>query len=325
MTLPEKSVWDGGSLVPTVYVPGSSIRGALRNGAGRAIAAARAKSGCRMTPDDFLLIAKGGIKDRKESGKDERVVDYDEIAALRREQPIVSLFGAMEKKIAGRWQIGDAVPEEPLKSSNWKGRGVRSHPFQRQPELANFMGEAAYQSFLSSDAKRVEANMAEDEAESLDREIARERKRGEPDLERIQRWGGESKELKDKARALREEAGGVVNIQQLLGGWEAIPAGTRMKHRMRIRETSEKELATALFALRQLARDGRLGAHESRGEGYFSASYQLRLATDGCDFQPAGALCIADFELVLESRDPVLNRALERSATILEEVAGRPV
>lgn len=27
MTLPEKSVWDGGELVTTVYVPGSSVRG----------------------------------------------------------------------------------------------------------------------------------------------------------------------------------------------------------------------------------------------------------------------------------------------------------
>lgn len=167
MTLPEKSVWDGGELVTTVYVPGSSVRGALRNNASRAIAATRAKGRSRMTPDDFLLMAKGGIKDRKAAGTDERVVDYEAVARLRSEQPIVSLFGAMAEKITGRWQIGDAVPVEPLKKPNRKGRGVRSHPFQRQPDLAGFMDGSAYERFLESDAKRVEANIAEDEAESL--------------------------------------------------------------------------------------------------------------------------------------------------------------
>lgn len=130
MTLPQKTVWRGGHPVSTVYLPASSIRGSLRNGAARALAAGKAARGKHMTPGDFLLVAKGGVKERKKDGVDERTVDYEAIAERRREQPIVSLFGAMAEKIARRWQIGDAVPVQAVKA-NRKGRGVRSHPFQR--------------------------------------------------------------------------------------------------------------------------------------------------------------------------------------------------
>ena len=316
MTLPRKSVWRRGNLVTTVYLPGSSLRGALRNTASRAVAAARATGTSPMTPDAFLLLAKGGIKDRKEAGTDERVVNYEAMENLRREQPIVSLFGAMAEKIAGRWQIGDAVPREPLQSPNHKGRGVRSHPFQRQPELAAFMDEKEYESFLEKDAKRVAANVAEDKAESLDRKIRTEQKLQEPDNERIEKWKDEQKGLKEKVEALRKEAGGVVNIQQLLGGWEAIPAGTEMDHRMRLRGANETELAWAFFALHRLAREGRIGAHESAGEGYFRAEYALRLAVDDGDFRAAGTLRLADRELRIDGDCPILTKALERSKTL---------
>ena len=322
MTLPRKDVWRGGHLVTTVYIPGSSIRGALRNGAAREIAAARAEHQDWMTPDDFLLIAKGGIKDRKEAGKDERVVDYEAVDRLRREQPIVSLFGAMVEKIAGRWQIGDAVPVEPLTPSR-KGRGVRSHPFQRQPDLARFMNEADYRDFLEKDQKRVEANLAENKAERRDKDIAREKRRPEPDNDRIGKLEAESKKLEEEAETLRKEAGGVVNVQQVLGGWQAIPEGVEMNHRMRLRDITEDELAWAFFALRRLARDGRLGAHEARGEGYFSARYGLRLSRDGGDFEAAGVLRIADFGIHFDDANSVVKSACERSTTLPDNAPGK--
>ncbi len=321
LTLPEKFFWDRTHFVKTVYIPGSTVRGALRNAAARAVAAARAAGQRPMTPKDFLLVAKGGVKDRKKAGEDERTVDHEAMARLRREEPIVSLFGAMAEKIAGRWQIGDAVPDEPLTAPSHKGRGARSHPFQREPDLAGFMDATAYKDFLESDRKVVEANLAEGEAEDLGAKIRREKRRPAPDPEKIEGWTEEKERLEDKTKALREEAGGAVNIQQPLGGWQAIPEGARMRHRMRIRNADADELAWAFFALRRLARDGRLGAHESRGEGYFSAEYGLRLAEDDGDFEDAGTLRIADFALHVESGAPVIRTAFERSAGVLDGVA----
>lgn len=146
---------------------------------------------------------------------------------------------------------------------------MRSHPFQRQPELAGFMDEKEYESFLEKDTKRVKANVAEDKAESLDRKIRTEQKLQEPDNEHIEKWKDEQKGLKEEVEALRKEAGGVVNIQQLLGGWEAIPAGTEMNHRMRLRGANETELVWAFFALHRLAWEGRIGAPRVRGGRVF--------------------------------------------------------
>ena len=81
----------------------------------------------------------------------------------------------------------------------------------------------------------------------------------------------------------------------------------------------------AFFALRQLARAGRLGAHESRGEGYFRAEYRLRLSTKGGDFEEAGMLSIADLDLRIDTEKSLLNAALERSATVLDDLATEPV
>lgn len=50
---------------------------------------------------------------------------------------------------------------------------MRSHPFQRQPELAAFMDEKEYESFLEKDVKRVAANVAEDKAEDLGKKDVR--------------------------------------------------------------------------------------------------------------------------------------------------------
>ena len=321
LTLPEKRVWRGADLVTTVYIPGSAIRGALRNGAARAYAEARSARQAPMTPDDYMLIAKGGIKDRKEAGKDERVVDHASAAALRQREPIVSLFGAMAMKIVGRWQIGDAVPDEPT-TPNRKGRSVRSHPFQRQPDLGNFMDEVAYKEFLERDRKIVEANLREDEIERLRSRILGEKRRPEPNVDRIEQWEEEATRLQEEMDELRAQAGGAVNVQQLFGGWQAIPEGTRMVHRMRIRNVTEDELAWALFALRRLARDGRLGAHESHGEGYFSAEYTLCMAEHGGDFRDAGRLRIAEFCVSLESDIPILKSTFEKSAKILNERSG---
>ena len=140
-------------------------------------------------------------------------------------------------------------------------------------------------------------------------------------MRKIEQWETEAERRNEDINRLREEAGGAVNVQQLFGGWQAIPEGTRMSHRMRIRDATEDELAMAFFALRQLAREGRIGAHESRGEGYFSARYDLRLAIDGDSFEDVGALRIEDLELHMDSGSAVLAAACERSATILEESA----
>ncbi len=320
-TLPRKTVMRGGVAVTTTYIPGSTIRGAIRNALAQAVLKVQAEAQDALTPLDYLWVAKGGIKDRK-SEADERVADLELIQQVRSSNPIISLFGAMADKIEGRLRVFDMVPTEPVDKPNWKGRGVRSHPFQREPELANLVDEAELAAFREADAQRVEGNIHEDRAEGLERKIRAEMRKDAPDPDKLEEMKAEKQHHADAAKACFEKAGGVVNIQQLLGGYEAIPEGTVMAHRIHGCDLSADELAFLFLGLRKLARDGRIGAHGAAGCGYFTAEYDLRFAVDGdTDLAPAGKIRFADFQLSLETDVPEIHEAFERSATILDDIS----
>ena len=130
------------------------------------------------------------------------------------------------------------------------------------------------------------------------------------------------REHKNAAKDCFEAAGGAVNIQQLLGGYETIPEGTVLKHRMHGRELSKTELAFLFLGLRKLAREGRLGAHAAHGCGYFTAEYDVQFAPDGdTDLVQAGKLHMANHRLALDSDVAELREAFERSETILNDMS----
>ena len=129
--------------------------------------------------------------------------------------------------------------------------------------------------------------------------------------------------LTGTVNACFEAAGGAVNIQQILGGYEAIPEGTVMNHRMHGCDLSPDELAFVMLGLRKLAREGRFGAHGATGCGYFTAEYTLRFAVNGdAELAPAGKIRIADFSVDLETNIAEILEAFERSATILDDISG---
>ena len=321
-TLPTKTLMRGGMSQDTCYIPGSTLRGAIRNALAKAVLKAQAEADDAMTPEDYLWVAKGGIKDVKTEGVDERVADLELIQQVRSSNPILSLFGAMVDKIDGRLRIFDMVPQEPVEP-NRKGHGVRSHPFQREPELANLVDEAAMKQFREQDANRVDGNVHQKAADALGKKIAAERKKEAPDTGRLEEMERERQEHDDAAKECFKAAGGVVNIQQILGGYEAIPQGTVLDHRMHGRDLSADELAFLFLGLRKLAREGRIGAHGAAGCGYITAEYNLRFAVDGdADLVSAGKIYLKDFQLTLESDVAQICEAFERSASILDDVSG---
>ena len=319
-TLPTKTVIKAGVAVTTPYIPGSTLRGALRNALSKAALKAQAAAEDAMTPQDYLRVAKGGIKERK-TDADERIADLELIQQVRSSNPIISLFGAMAEKIEGHLRVFDMVPLEPVEP-NRKGRGVRSHPFQREPELITLVDQAAMAIFLEADTNRVQGNIHEDKAENFGRKIGAERRKDTPDLDKLAEMERQSQEHRDAAKSCFEAAGGAVNIQQILGGYEAIPEGTVMAHRMHGRDLSADELAFLFLGLRKLAREGCIGAHSATGCGYFTAEYDLRFAVDGdADLVPAGKVEIRDFQLHLETDVEEIREAFERSATVLNDIS----
>jgi CRISPR type IV-associated protein Csf2 len=307
-TLPVKRLYRDGQMQETVYIPAGTLRGRLRNLISQDVLETAAMRKAALSPDDYLWTCKGGIKDRK-SGE-EREVDYAAAAKIREMNPIISVFGAMTAKIAGKLCVEDAVPVEAVEP-NHKGRGVRAHPFQRTPELVQFVDESELQEWLEHDAFRVKANTLEDEAERLGLKIYQEKKKQAPDVDLIKSMGEEAKAKEKKAKELFDKAGGAVNIQQILGGHEAIPAGLPMKHHMELRGATDDEAAFFLYALNLWARDGYIGAHRAQGDGRFKADYEASISLDGGDFASAGKVHLGDNSLRVESEDARIRQFVE--------------
>ena len=117
-----------GVMVETVYVPPSSLRGRLRHLlTAEVMRLQNAGDGRVFTPEDHIDTALGGVKDRKGAGEDDRVVDLAAIRALRERDPIVSLFGSMVSRVAGRLMVGDMTPMDPVAPVG-TGRSVRANP-----------------------------------------------------------------------------------------------------------------------------------------------------------------------------------------------------
>lgn len=315
MTLPRKRYADGQE---TIYLPATTIRGRLRNlMASGVMEVLNDTTQARFTPWDYLYTASGGIKDRATGGADEREVDLAKIETLRAQNPIVSLFGSMTMKIAGKVMIADAVPSEPVQP-NHLGRSVRAHPLQRSPELAAVLDPKALAEFRRLDAARAQGNILEDEAEDLERQVRRLKQAVSPDPDRISTLEAEIKQKKTAAAEARATAGGAVNIQQLLGGYEAIPVQTRLSHSIRLRDVTPTELAFMFLGLQLLAYDPYIGAHRAQGCGKFEAKYAIGLAGKRTASIAAGTLTLEPYrDLIIQSDDAGVQEAFALSRKLL--------
>jgi hypothetical protein len=110
--LPTMPLIEDGVPRTTAYLPASTIRGALRRAAVAVVIDLLALDGAvKLTPHDYLLLALGGVKDRKEEGDtaDTKGVDLQAVQAFRKSNPLVSLFGAMAIDIGGNLRVGHGV------------------------------------------------------------------------------------------------------------------------------------------------------------------------------------------------------------------------
>ena len=316
-TLPRKRYADG---TETIYLPATSIRGRLRNLLTTSVMQIlNERNKATFTPEDYLFTASGGIKDRASSNRaDDREVDLAGIDALRKSNPIVSLFGAMTMKVAGKVMISDAVPTEPVQP-NHLGRSVRAHPLQRSPELSAVLDPAALEQFRKLDAARAQGNILEDEAQQLEFQARRLKQSQTPDPDRIAQLIHSAKEKRAAAEEAREIAGGAVNIQQLLGGYETIPTATSLNHSMRVRDASCEELAFMLMGLQLLAFDPFVGAHRSQGNGKLKLSYVMTISEKRSASVPAGTALVEPFsDLVLSTDHPFVQEAWALSQRLIQ-------
>lgn len=316
---PRKRLLRNGEVVETVYVPPSSFRGRLRHLlTSEVMRLQHAKDSRVFTPEDYIDTALGGVKDRKAEGADERQVELAGIRALRERNPIVSMFGSMVSRVAGRLMVGDMTPLDPVTPVT-TGRSVRADPFVRNPAVIGLLDKTRFDEFTRLNARRTQANRDEDQSEVMKRRAAAAKREGRS-KEEVEALEKDAKALVERATEGFKAAGGAVNIQQLLDGYDVLPEGAVMTQRMRLVDATDTEVALLLLALHLFAQRPLIGGHTAHGCGEVMGSWAVRIVEDGTD-RRAGSLRIEPFAgLVLDSDDALMNGAMGRALGFGDEV-----
>ena len=266
--LPRMPVPSAAGPVDTVYLAGSTLRGAYRH----ACAEVWLERAGAVTLQRFLELTVGGVKG---SGEEPRVGLTERAAYLERD-PFLALFGAGRSPIGwihGRLDVGAALPDEPTQPVLVTGaRGDAT----AEPMLLDALdadGRAAVLEGLEANRRRSRAAA---EGRALSRRI-REARRASEETTALERALDAARTAeRDAASVQSQRLGSDVSLQMPLPGYEAIPPGTVLGHRMfckprhRAADGASDGRTRALRprpALRRAPRARlRAGAHRLRGQ-----------------------------------------------------------
>ena len=281
--LPRMTVLTAAGPMDGVFLGGSAIRGRYRH----ACADVCLERERPVTYERYLELKLGGVKGSAEAPR----VDLRERSAFLDRQPVLSLFGAGASAIGwihGRVDVGAALPVEPVEPVVLNGRRGDA---ASDPILAEVLDEAECERVGLAVEANHRRSQAAAEVRARRNEVHRAVRAGEDaaprrlELERAQRVETEA------ASAQAELAGSDVSMLLPLPGYEAMPAGTVLEHRMVLRHVSAGELGVFMAGLRRFAEDPRFGAHRAHGCGRVSVEYAVK-RIDGVDARPVGAVSI---------------------------------
>ena len=259
--------------------PATGIRGALRRRGRDVLREAVIGATGSNTPfslDEHYFLTLGGVKGKGEAERASVLME----AEWRRKNPLLSLFGAGDAGVLGfvhgRVSVGNAVAVDAMEPVTFSG--ARTDDFYRDTSQVDYLSE--------SDAAKLVCRANGGRARSV---IEKEIK----DLETLQRKARRKEQADDVAelkRQIDEKTAAVqkvkgesgtsdVAIGQKLAGWQAIPEGCEMSHRMMLMRSSDIELGFLLHTLNAFAMEPLLGAHFAVGHGLVSGNWDVEAAT----------------------------------------------
>lgn len=268
---------EGEGLVSTVYLPSSSFRGPLRRAGTEEIFRIRKAEGLQA-PFDLrtgFMLNIGGTRGRGSSPNNYDVAGRE---ALRDRNVQIAVFGAADSGdhffIPGRLSIDHGLPREPLPVKSCPVfPGMRTDDMLRSPERFLSMLDAAapnawetlYKAGTESSALKKERKKVVAEANK-----ARGERNSTVHQEKDQR-------VREIDAALDE---GGQSVAMPLAGYQALPAGTVLDHRMVLTSDRPAELGLLLAAIERFAETPYLGGHRSHGCGRFAAQWTLEQRAD---------------------------------------------
>ena len=269
--LPKMPVFLHGAIVEMPFISASAIRGVLRRAAAEEVVEVFRSHNEDVKFSDWLLFSVGGIKgDEKEDCSPRDRYRYIE------NNPLVALFGAGSAGAGGmigsKLHIAHAIPDKDIKPVIVES--ARAHE-DKSLRLLEILPQAEQELAWRFTLANRDRAALDKQVKEKERELKAARKKQADTVSTI---GEELNALKDrleKAEAVQKEIGSSNAIGRPLSGYEVIPAGAEIQHRMSLDVASLPQIGLFFAALRRFAREPVIGAHRAHGCGCIRGEYRV--------------------------------------------------
>ncbi len=258
--LPRLPVFEGESIVEKVFVPGSGIKGKLRRVAEEMLREVFVTATGDDRPFDLdtrYLLRIGGTKGQEKDSP----VDMIEVSNLRAKNPLLSVFGAMGLHMPGKLAVGHAMAGVSLDDIGVTA-GARHDDFTRDVSLLGTLPPAEIQKWKAIKIATAERSEAKRMLRDLKKKVVTV---SDPE---------EKAALNEEIRIIDDNIKGV-SIQQPLDGYESIPQGVVMPHRMMLLNATPAEHGFFVAVLERFAGLPMLGAKFAHGCGLFTFHWKV--------------------------------------------------
>lgn len=285
--LPRMSVPTAAGPMETVFVSGSTIRGKFRHACADVYLERERRRKRPVDYERYLELKVGGVK----GSADEERVGLHERRAFLDDNPFLDLFGAGSSGIGwihSRLDVGAAIPGDPVEPVTLKGTRKDA---TLDPILRDVLNEDEIDKVLEgAQANRVRSRKAA-EVRTLKQEI-RKAKGAQQDTAALETQLQEAEEAEKEAKETQKKILGTdVSLLLPLPGYEAIPTGVILKHRMFLKHVSPEQTHMFMAGVARFAEDPRFGARRAHGCGLVCVEYRVKRLRDGAA-QPVGTVSI---------------------------------
>ncbi|TJY57239.1 hypothetical protein E4T66_17685 [Sinimarinibacterium sp. CAU 1509] len=263
---------EGEGLVDTVFLPSASFRGPLRRAGTQAIVRQLREDGkeSAFPLRTGYMLNIGGTRGR---GSSSLYYDVSAREALRNRNVQIAVFGAADTGdqyfVPGRLSVDHAHPRTPISVAACPAYpGMRTDDMLRSPDkmlsILDADAPSAWDMMFkaSTETSAIKKERKTVLAQAMKAKAERDSAVHEEKIKRV----------KEIDAALLD---GGQSVAMPLAGYQAIPTGTILEHRMVLDTDRPAELGLVLAAIELFAEDPYLGGHRAHGCGRFLARWQL--------------------------------------------------
>ncbi|OIH12012.1 hypothetical protein A7M79_00540 [Acinetobacter baumannii] len=253
------------------YIPSTSIRGMLRSMATFAICKLLKQHETELPLDTIYMLSSGVDTGRKiKLGGGYETLGKNK--SIREANPQVSNFGNFA--MAGKLKMGNAYCDPNLNPIIRYGNGSRNHPFNRNPDLFNFVkpDEVEYlQAIMEADAlTSLETADLKDELTKIKAKLKLASGAEKKEL------FAQKTEIESKITDAKQgRTGSSESILRPLDGFEAIDLGYVLDHKFLLTDPSDMEFQFLLWIFYKASVNFRIGGHQNLGCGEISAHWEI--------------------------------------------------